>query len=188
MTVMNTGPIATPARAASDRMLCATPFAAIWYVPKSATILLSATFTNWKTPFSIPLKNPLAAIEYFIFFLKTKYRNHHGWECPGNQRRVSDTCNACMQYKHTNEISNDIDDIGRYRQIHGHTVFSHTAKKGSTGVVNRQCRIGIRRNSKVCNASLHHRSFYLTEHQTEHSFISNQNQHCDQYGKNRREW
>ena len=28
--------------------------------------------------------------------------------------------------------------------------------------------------------------YLFTEHQTKHPFISNQNYHCDQYGKNRR--
>ena len=62
MTVINTGLMVRPHSAAMDQMLWAMPLAAICQVPKRATMLLTATFTSWKRPFSMPLGTAMRRI------------------------------------------------------------------------------------------------------------------------------
>ena len=79
----------------------------------------------------------------------------------GRSKRARRHRQRCVQHKHADQVPNDIDDIGSHRQIHGHAGLSHTAKKGSTGIIDRQSRIGISGNFKISNAGLHHIAFHF---------------------------
>ena len=76
MTVTNASPMAVPISAATDQKLWATPLAAICTVPNRAVILLSATFTSWNSPFSMPLGTAIPRIRRIMLPFQHKIWFH----------------------------------------------------------------------------------------------------------------
>ena len=132
-------------------------------------------------------ENPFAAVYNRILLSEAQPGNHHSGEGAGNQGGVGNTCHPCPQDEYADHISNHIDDIGRYGQVHGDAGLANAAKQCGTGIVDGQGRIGIGGNAQIKDAGIHHILFNLPKQRSQHSLISQEHKHPDEQGKCRRE-
>ena len=94
---------------------------------------------------------------------ETQDQNHHCGKTPGNQRRVCNSCHACMKHEYTDCISRDIDPVRCQRYIHSHSGLPHAAVHSRACVVNCNRRKRIGGNLKIGHTRLHHVRIHLTE-------------------------
>ena len=90
-----------------------------------------------------------------------------------------------MQYKYADHISDYIDNIGQYGDIHGHICPAKAPVHCGAGMIDSQRRIGISRNPQIHHAGIHNGILHSAEQQTEHPLISDQHQHGSHQRKDR---
>ena len=89
-----------------------------------------------------------------------------------------------MEDKYANDIANDIDYVGDYRQIHGHVRFSQTAIDCRTGIVDGQRRVRVSGDSKIGHTGCHDIRLHPAKQQPQKPLAAKQYKRRDDNGKN----